>query len=412
MTPRRVLFVDLAPAAGGSSVSLFLLASHLDPARYRPAVLLSQQNPFDRFAAAGIAATRVRTPQWEQRPAGAVEQLQASDLGDGMRRSRLAGVWHFAGDLRRYWRDVRPVVAPIEAVIQRFQPDLVHLNDNLTLCRPAALAARRTRRPALCHSRSFDPPQALDNWLLAPKLAGLIFISQAVAQHEGDRLATRAPRRVIPNAVDLAEFDRPVDVQALRAQIGVPAGAPLVGAIGRITPWKGQDIFVEAMTTLCQETPELHGLLAGAPEGAAGQQFLARLRRRAEEAGLGDRLHFLGPRNDAPALMATLDVLVHSAVQPEPFGRVIVEGMAARRAVVASAAGGALEIVTPGQDGLLTPPGDVASLVATLRGLLADPAQRTRLGEAGRRTVERRYTSAAHAEAVQQFYDDLLAGEV
>ena len=63
MTPRRVLYVDLAPAAGGSSVSLYQLASHLDPARYTPAVVLSRQNPFDRFDGAGIPLTRVRTRQ-------------------------------------------------------------------------------------------------------------------------------------------------------------------------------------------------------------------------------------------------------------------------------------------------------------------------------------------------------------
>lgn len=410
MTPRRVLYVDLAPAAGGSSVSLYQLASHLDPARYTPTVVLSRQNPFDRFDGAGIPLTRVRTPQWEARPAGVVGQVQAGDVGRRLRGSRLAGAWHSAGDLRRYWRDVRPAVAPLAAAIERCQPDLVHLNDNLPLCRPAAIAAWRARRPAICHCRSFDPPAPLDNWLLAPRLAGLIFISQAVAEVEGSRLATRAPRRVIANAVDLAEFDAPVDVAALRAGLGVPAGARLVGALGRITPWKGQHLFVEAVAQLAGEWPDLHALVVGGPEGAEGQAYLDALRRQATEAGLDGRLHFVGQRDDAPAVMAALDVLVHSAVRPEPFGRVIVEGMAARRAVVASAAGGAAEIVESGRNGLLTPPGDVQALVSALQRLLADPAERARLGEAGRRTVEQRYTVAAHVLAVQAFYDGVLAG--
>ena len=410
MTARRVLFIDLAPAAGGSVVSLFHLVTHLDPAQYEPVVVLSEQNPFDRFAGAGISLVRVQTPQWQPQPAGAVTSVRAGRVGGTMRSGRLAGPWHFAGDLRRYRNDVWPLVGPIMAAIERFQPAIVHLNDNLSLSRPGVIAAWRAGRPAICHCRSFDPPVALDRWLLAPRLAGLIYISQAVAQQQSAALATRAAARVIPNAVDLAEFDSPADSQALRAELGVPPEALLVGSLGRITAWKGQHIFIDALAHLSQQHPNVHGVIVGAPDQSDGTAYAESLREQAQQSGLAERLHFTGPRRDAPQILAGLDILVHSAVQPEPFGRVIIEGMAARRPVIASAAGGAAEIISDGETGLLTPPGDAAALAGALDRLLRDPDERNRLAAAGRRLVEERYQIGTHVAAVQNFYDQLLAG--
>lgn len=410
MTARRVLFIDLAPAVGGSLVSLYHLASQLDRAQYQPVVVLSEQNPCDRFTAAGIPLVRVRTPQWQPQPASAVTRAQASRLGETMRGGRLAGPWHFAGDLRRYRNDALPLVGPILAVIERYRPAIVHLNDNLSLSRPGALAAWRAGRPAICHSRSFDPPVALDRWLLAPRLAGLIYISQAVAAQQSVALRARCQSRVIPNAVDLAEFAAKGDGRAVRAELGVPPEAPLVGALGRITAWKGQHILIEALAQVSRQHPAIHGVIVGAPDQSDGQEYAQSLRQQARQSGLAERLHFSGPRRDVPQVLAALDILVHSAVQPEPFGRVIIEGMAARRPVIASAAGGAVEIIRDGETGLLTPPGDAAALAAALDRLLRDRDERTRLAAAGRRLVEARYQIGTQVAAVQNFYDELLAG--
>ena len=410
VTARRVLFIDLAPAAGGSVVSLFHLAHGLDPAQYEPIIVLSEQNPFDRFAKAGIAVVRVATPQWQPQPAGALAGVQESRVGGTMRRGPLAGPWHFAGDLRRYRRDVLPVVGPITAVIDRYRPAIVHLNDNLSLTRSGAIAAWQAGRPVACHCRSFDPPVALDRWLLAPRLAGLICISQAVARQQTQELGSSFPSRVIPNAVDLAEFDHPGDTGALRAEFGIPADAPLVGSVGRITSWKGQHIFIDALARAGARHPNLHGIVVGAPDQSDGLAYADSLRLQTQQYGLAERLHFSGPRSDVPKVMAALDILVHSAVQPEPFGRVIIEGMAARVPVIASAAGGAAEIVSNGETGLLTPPGDVAALTQALDQLLASPEERLRLGSAGRRLVEQHYQVRTQVAAVQEFYDEMLAG--
>ena len=227
---------------------------------------------------------------------------------------------------------------------------------------------------------------------------------------EAQFAAMRRPKRwqVIPNAIDLREFDQPVDVAAVRASLGVPIDVPLIGMVGRVAPWKGQHVFVEALAQVIQQHPDVYGVIAGLAEELDGPGYVLQVRQRADELGLAERLRIVGHRNDVPQVLAALDCAVHCSVRPEPFGRVIIEGMAARLAVVASNAGGAAEIIQDGVNGLLTPPGDAIALANALARLLADPVERSRIGQAGRRTVEQRYQIDSHVAAIEAFYAQVL----
>jgi glycosyltransferase involved in cell wall biosynthesis len=214
---------------------------------------------------------------------------------------------------------------------------------------------------------------------------------------------------VIPNAVDLGDFAGPVDRAAVRASLGVPTGAPLLLMAGRISPWKGQHVFVEALARVRRTYPDVCGVIVGLAEEADGPGYAGRVQAQAEALGLAQHLHMAGYRGDMPQVLAAADVVVHCSVKPEPFGRVIIEGMAAGRPVVASALGGAAEIIANRLDGLLTPAGDPDALAAAVQRLLADPGERERLGQAARRTVARRYQVDAHVRAVRTFYERVLA---
>jgi glycosyltransferase involved in cell wall biosynthesis len=409
----RVFYVDLCPSPGGSNISLLHLVSHLDRRQVQPLVALAAVNPFTRFEEAGIPVVRVHTPRWERQPAGPaspVERLQAGRLARTMRSSPWrARLWHMAGGARRLARDEAPVALSLRRIIRSFRPHLVHLNDVLPLNRPGAMASRSAGLPVICHCRSFATATPADNRWLLPGVNGMIFISQAIAQVH---LAAMPPLRhhaVIPNAIDLADFAGPVERAAVRASLGVPAQAPLLVMAGRISPWKGQHIFVEALARVRATHPDVHGVIVGLAEEADGPGYAARVQAQAGSLGLAQHLHMAGFRSDIPQVLAAADVVVHCSVKPEPFGRVIIEGMAAGRPVVASALGGAAEIIADDVDGLLTPAGDPAALATAVQRLLADPGQRERLGQAGRSTVARRYQVDAHVRAVQTFYERVLA---
>ncbi|HNW93050.1 MAG TPA: glycosyltransferase [bacterium] len=185
-----------------------------------------------------------------------------------------------------------------------------------------------------------------------------------------------------------------------RAQFGIAAGIPIIGMIARLSPEKGHAWLLRALTQLPRELP-WRLLLAG--DGSLRQA----LQQQAHDAGLGERILWLGYRRDIPELLHCLDMLVAPSYR-EGFGRSVTEALAAGVPVIASQAGGLPEIIEHNRSGLLVPVGDDAALAAALHRLLADPALRARLAAAGHArwreqfTVERfqRETLAALARAV------------
>ncbi|MFI6308580.1 glycosyltransferase family 4 protein [Nocardia fusca] len=152
-----------------------------------------------------------------------------------------------------------------------------------------------------------------------------------------------------------------------------------IAMVGRLTPWKGQEVLLRALPLL-RHRPAAVQLVGGTFFGE--QDYRAQLEQTA--AALGLPVEFTGHVDDPGPYFARADIAVHCSVLAEPFGQVVVEAMAAGCAVVAADAGGPAEILRSEVDGLLTPPGDPAALAAALDRLIDDPALRTRLGAAAR----------------------------
>ena len=176
--------------------------------------------------------------------------------------------------------------------------------------------------------------------------------------------------------------------------------------VAHLTPWKGHEDFLRIARIISDAIPQARFLVAGGAiyetEGHRG--YAESLRRRAAELELADRVTFLGTRDDVPKILASLDVLVHCPTAPEPYGRVVIEGMAAQRPVVASNAGGVPEIVEHEITGLLIAPGNVHGFAGAVLRLLGDSALRRRMGDAGRRRAATLSNPVPHAEAVLSAY--------
>jgi len=154
-----------------------------------------------------------------------------------------------------------------------------------------------------------------------------------------------------------------------------------------LSEWKGQHVFLDALAAM-------EGVQAVIVGGALfGQEaYEARIREQASRLGLDGRVRFLGFRSDVPELMASMDVVAHTSIVAEPFGRVVVEAMMCGRPVVATRGGGVTEIIRDGETGLLVPPGDAAALAGALGTILSDPALAQRLGQSGRDDVSDRFS--------------------
>lgn len=187
----------------------------------------------------------------------------------------------------------------------------------------------------------------------------------------------------------------PTVAPADRASLGVPAGAFLVVGVGRLVPRKGFASLVRAVASL----PGAHLLLVG----SGGEE--PALRELAESLGAADRIRLLGWSDQPAPFLAAADVVALPSLH-EPLGNGILEAWALSKPVVAAASEGPSWVVADGADGLLHPPDDAPALAACLARLRGDPGLRARLAEAGRATLDRRFSE----EAVCRAYLDLFRG--
>ncbi|MET3638203.1 glycosyltransferase [Curtobacterium oceanosedimentum] len=211
--------------------------------------------------------------------------------------------------------------------------------------------------------------------------------------------ATVLPSALIANsaatAASIGRCPKPVSVVGCAVDIppSVPCepSSPVVTVIGRLADCKGQDVAIRAFAGARARglAPEARLRFVGAPLFAADRAFADGLRSLAEELGIADAVDFVGHRSDVLAEIASSTIVVHASRHPEGFGQVVVEAMAAGRAVIASDAGGPGEIVTDGEDGVLVCAGDVSALARALCDVLEDGRRRRAMAQRARATAGR-----------------------
>lgn len=291
--------------------------------------------------------------------------------------------------------------------------DIVHAHSRRDYV-VAAVGTRLVRNAKLVlHAHMVRPlgePPRLAGRFFAWGTNAVIAVSEAVCDRlRHDHQFNPALVHLIYNGVDLTEFAacgspaaRTQRRQA-RQDWGIPDNVPLLGMIGRLDA-KGQSDLVAVIPALSDLA--LHIVLIGS-EGKPGDQ--ARLTAQAELAGLADRLHFTGPRDDIPTLLPALDVLVHLP-RDESFGLALAEAMAAGLPTVAANIGGCREVVRDALTGLLVPPGDASALTEALECLLnpaEGAARRASFGEAGRRVVTENFSRTRQLDLLQGLYRQL-----
>jgi glycosyltransferase involved in cell wall biosynthesis len=180
-----------------------------------------------------------------------------------------------------------------------------------------------------------------------------------------------------------------------------------IGLIGRISPWKGQHIFLQAATHVAARFPNARFVVVGAAlfsEDAYDQK----VRQMPRELEIERVVEFTGFRHDIYSVIASLDLVVHASTIGEPFGQVIIEGMAAGKPVVATNGGGVPEIVEDGRTGLLVPMGNASAMADAICKILTDPQWAREMGTRARQRVQDHFTVELTARRVEQVYRQVL----
>ncbi|GAJ28911.1 glycosyltransferase family 4 protein [Acidomonas methanolica] len=342
--------------------------------------------------------------------------IVASAGGPGVETLRRMGASHVTLGLNRksppsIWRN-RSALARL---IEREGIDLVHARSRAPAW-AAIGACRRSGVPLVTtwhgvHHENF-PGKKRYNAVLA-KGARVIAISAYVAERLTRDYDVGPDRlRLIPRGADVTRFD-PAQVSGQRVQAlaeawNLPEDARIIMLPGRLTPWKGQMLMVDALLRLERLIHENWICVLVGPVDPK-DKFVRALHKRIRSLGLSDRLRFAGMCKDMPAAYALADVVVTPSLRPEPFGRVAVEAQAMGRPVIASSQGGAMETVLPGETGLLVPPGDAEALARALADVIAAPPDALAwLAERARAHVLAHFTTRRMQHETLAVYDEVL----
>jgi glycosyltransferase involved in cell wall biosynthesis len=234
-----------------------------------------------------------------------------------------------------------------------------------------------------------------------------VYISRTVQASHVRAGAPAQKGRVVYNGIDVQEFAAGTDREDGRKALGLAETDRVVGLVGRLEPWKGHRVFLRALAEVREHLPQCRGLIVGDPVPYE-PGYPAELVTLCRELDLEGHVIFSGFRQDVARVMSALDVVVLASTRPEPFGRVIIEAMAAGRPVVATDAGASREIIDDGVQGLLVPPGDAEALCRALVHVLSEPRTSAEMGRLGRERVRSRFNLRQYVEGVEGTYEHVL----
>ncbi len=370
-----VAFVDHCAELSGGELALVRLLSRLDVDAH---VFLAADGPLrSRLEAVGAVVHVLPL-------SSSVQSVRRNEVGIRVlpqALSSLGYVWRLARELRR------------------LMPDIVHTN-SLKAALYGAAAGRLTRIPTVWHMRDRISPD-----YLSPSAVRLV----------------RAARHILPSAVianSLSTLDTVlplrVPCEAIASPIALSAGIPRlydgesirVGIVGRLAPWKGQDLFLRAFARSIAPSLGATAVIVGAP--LFGEEAYAdELQELIEALGLKGQVEMRGFREDVVSELVRLDVFVHASTIPEPFGQVVVEAMMCGLPVVVANQGGPAEVVQNGVTGLHYEAGNEPALASAIGRLLQDPDLRERLGRAAQDAAQI-YSPEEIAGKVGLFYSEVL----
>jgi len=284
--------------------------------------------------------------------------------------------------------------------------DLIYANTQKALV-VGALASLLSRRPLVYHLHdilSTDHFSRTNQQLavtLANRFASLVIANSNASQVAFIAAGGRAElTQVIYNGFHPSRYQAAIPQrQLVRQTFGLEEEGFVVGHFSRLAPWKGQHLLIEALTHC---PPTVSAILVG--DALFGEQdYVQQLRQQVKDLNLEERVRFVGFRSDIPQLMRACDLVAHTSTAPEPFGRVIVEAMLCGTPVVASAAGGAMELVEHGVTGWLIPLGDSLKLAMLIQQCCDQPDLTRAIAKQAQAQASQRFDLAAINQQLEHF---------
>ncbi|HUU41341.1 MAG TPA: glycosyltransferase [Desulfatiglandales bacterium] len=372
---------------GGSDYCLLKLAATLDRTRFNPIVLLGLETEVaDKYRAHGIPLKII--------PMYRVRKIKAPGY-------QFKFVFLFF-----------PTVLKIASLIKKYQIDIVHSNDFLDIYGP--IAARLIGVKSIQHDRLIMRRPV---WLKQLLCAFIRKINHRIAVvSDGVARAMFSKNHKVHAKVvtcydwlDMEMVGHGEGSNEFRNEIGVGEEHVLIGAVGRLEPWKGQHVFVKAAAEVANSYPDARFVIVGGKViGRGREKYGDELRTIASELQIENKLSFVGHRKDISNVMSALDIYVHCSVEPDPLPGVVMEAMAMAKPVIGPRAGGVPEEVEEGVTGFLYEPGDNEDMAIAICKLIASPQLAENFGIAGKKRAYTVFGKGALCRHMENVYEDML----
>jgi len=390
----RILYCEsnVDGTIGGSHYCLLHLVERLDRAEFEPIVLFYEEHallPRFRAAAETILYPRPRPTRW----------------GAG-----VSGVWSLPVRLLRQAFNVARYVQTVAKQViflRRHRIALVHQNNSITRHHDWMCAALIAGVPCIAHERGISTAYTPLDRFFARRLVTVIPVANWIKEYVVARGVSPDNIRVLYDGLDPATVHVQRSPASLREEYGIRPDQPIVGIVGNVRHWKGQETVVRAMIHVASARPDAVCFIVGAatPQDAA---YMERLKGIIDEAGISANVRFTGYQTNPASFVNAMNIVLHASVEPEPFGMVVLEAMAQRKPVIGSRAGGVVEMVVEGETGYTVPPGDDRLLAERIIELLGDPARATRMGDAGHKRLLEKFTLQQYMDAIHAIYRTTL----
>ena len=293
-------------------------------------------------------------------------------------------------------------------LLLRERIQVLHLNNGVSVGNELLVASKLLGIRCVIHQRGIAPVTPWSGWLArrADHVISRVGGRASESGQPGPRARNGAPPSTTASTWRSCSTRSSAPRGRFARALGIGDDQVIVGLAGMIRPWKGQMVLVQAMAELHRRYPQVVALIMGgvSDKAPADRIYLNQLREYIDAHDLKSCVTILDYQANAPEFLQTFDVMVHTAVDPEPFSRVVIEGMALGRPIVASATGGTPEAIDDGGCGFLVPGGDLMRSRTASRGWSTTRRCAPRSAARAREKVERRFLIQDHVSRTEAVY--------
>jgi len=286
--------------------------------------------------------------------------------------------------------------------------DLVNLNNSIVRNHPWMLASLLSRTKCITHEMGINYNYSRSARFFGKKLNAIICVSYAIRDNLY-KYGIKYPNiTVIQNSIDLKRYQRIQTPEDIYNIYNIDKKTPIIGVVGNVKEWKGQETIVRAAALLVDQFPKLKCFLVGdtSPDDIYYKNYLIELCKR---LNIQDNVIFTGFKKNPLDYMQIMDIVVHTSIEPEPFGIVLLEAMALAKPLISTTIGGPKEIIINEETGILVEPGNPEKLFHAIKKCLDDTSYAQNMGRLGRQRLNEEFSLNKNVQKTMKLYDKILS---